>query len=1345
VTGLRIFLSHASEDLGVAGQVHGWLTAAGHEVFLDRHLHDGIDVGDEWEDRLHEQLRRADAVVCIVTRTFVASTWCTAEIAVVRARGGRVLPVRAEPGVDHPLLGSVQYADLTVDRDGARTRLLAAAQRLVISGGRGWSDERSPFPGLRPFEADEHLAFFGRDADVERLTGLLRSPVERAEQAALVVVGPSGCGKSSLVRAGVAPVMAAEEGWRVLPPFVPGTDPVEALAVALTMAAAPPGPAWTVADVRTALKNDGVVSLAHDLLLADRRNPGRHLLVVVDQLEQLVTLTPAPQRACFTALLAAGLAGPVRVVATLRPEFVADPGLADLRTSIQPLAPLGPAALRLAIEGPAELGGLVMPPELVSRLVDETGGGTALPLLAFTLARLTEHAGRGDTVTVAAYERLGGVAGALQTQADAALAAATAATGATRDEVLAVLLTLVAVDAQSRPTGRARHLDERAAAVVAAFVERRLLVTAAAPDRRATTGVAHETFLSAWAPLRDAIAEAATALRARGAVEEAARDWEERDRPAERLWEKGRLSAALADVGARIVPAPDTGSGVPTAPARSRWVPGRSRVLVADRVDLDPASRRFLHASVRRDRFLRSRLVVVLTALLVATGTLAAVAVSRGVRLDRELTAAGAQLLATAAEARARDDPVFASRMALAAWHAAPDDPAARGALARRFVGMRSVERVRDDILGGRIFGMTTADGGRSLIVAHDLGATVVTDPLGSTPVVRHVPGATSGIAYVPSPDGRWLAGVERDGAALLWDLRTPDGPVLLARVAPPTALVAPVLAFSADSSRLILALTDADGGQQASMWDVERRAPLPLPAGVIGEQEIVAGMSFTADPSQVVVTSSDELFGRTRVTTRSLQDGTLRHVFTDGAAGSPTALTADAGPTVVLSCRIADVGSLDHIAVLAADTAAEVARIPLAQGCGSWYLTSDQRHVAELSSPSTTGHRLARIVGIADGGVVDVTIPPAPTAESTRPGTMTVLEPAGGPTTVIVGRQSTLLQLRTTPNPLPADSTPLTTTVDGRHLVGRRGQDVTVRDAVTGSEVTRRTLPAGFGPDDVLDAAVLDRLAVVTRIDGRWQIQTFDLPWLQPVESYRPPGPERPGVAPSESATFDDNRVVAVVGGLLSVWDRSSQRMVSDPVLVWDEPLPGDAVADVAFRPGGRDEVALTARNRPVLVWDIVQRRVTARLPVESPAPGSVFTPDGRRLVVRTANGTFETWDVGAVRRTSTPLFIPGSRNLVGFSGDGYLVSNDENDTLSLWDLDRGAPSGSLPLVPGQRPAPGALPDSVRLEESGRMPTSLPLDARVWADGLCAAVGGYTEAEMRALPAGTQDRRPCP
>jgi hypothetical protein len=206
----KVLVSHASKDADMAAVVHRWLVDDGHKAFLDHDLSDGLVVGEEWERRLRERLRWADAVVCVLTSAYLASVWCTAELTIARSRGSRLLPLRAEPGVRHPLLDSVQNVDMTIDAAAARARVAEALLRVDAAGGYGWPDDRSPFPGLRPLDMDEHSVFFGRARELEQLATLLRSPAERADPAALVIVGPSGCGKSSLVRAGLLPVIAAE-------------------------------------------------------------------------------------------------------------------------------------------------------------------------------------------------------------------------------------------------------------------------------------------------------------------------------------------------------------------------------------------------------------------------------------------------------------------------------------------------------------------------------------------------------------------------------------------------------------------------------------------------------------------------------------------------------------------------------------------------------------------------------------------------------------------------------------------------------------------------------------------------------------------------------------------------------------------------------------------------------------------------------------------------------------------------------------------------------------------------------------------------------------------------------
>lgn len=130
----KVFVSHASDGLDQAGQVYRWLVEAGHEVFLDRNRRDGIPVGEEWRQRLHERLRWADVVVCVVTSAYRTSRWCAAEVEVARSRGSRLMPLQAEPGVVDPSLESIQHIDMARDPVAACTELVAALLKSMPPG-----------------------------------------------------------------------------------------------------------------------------------------------------------------------------------------------------------------------------------------------------------------------------------------------------------------------------------------------------------------------------------------------------------------------------------------------------------------------------------------------------------------------------------------------------------------------------------------------------------------------------------------------------------------------------------------------------------------------------------------------------------------------------------------------------------------------------------------------------------------------------------------------------------------------------------------------------------------------------------------------------------------------------------------------------------------------------------------------------------------------------------------------------------------------------------------------------------------------------------------------------------
>ena len=775
----RVFVSYSSAETALTRYLHEVLVAEGHDVFLDRHLQDGIHPSQNWKNNLFERLRWADAVVGLVSDAYVTSQWCFAEIAIAQTLGRVVLPVVVAQDVRHPLLDAIQHINYAADPVAGLARLTAELRDIDAAGGGGWPDGRSPFPGLKAFEADLRQAFFGRRDENRSLAGMLRAQIDQGATQMLVVVGPSGCGKSSLVRAGLLPTMAADPGWLTMPALTPAAraggsaDPVAGLAVLLATEARFVGLTWTVRDVAARLEASiGLAALVDELLVAA---PGRRrrLLLVVDQFEELLTQTPPDLRRHFVVLLREGMVGRLAVVATLRPEFLAavqaDDSIGGLARQIIELAPLRRESLRTVVEQPCQLAGIGIDRELVDLLVADANAGEALPLLAFTLRELADGVTRGGHLSAARYHELGGVVGALAGQADLAMTAAQARTGRSRDEVISGLLRLVTVDEQDRPTRwrtPVTDLPEAVRAELDEFVRHRLLVT----DTRAgiaVVAVAHEAFLTGWPPLARAIAERATALKMRPQVENAARQWSNGGHASVNLWEGNQLASAVADTGAHPMP---------------NRIGLRRRQVIADRIELSADARTFLHACIRRERRRRTRTVTILASLLAIAlvGAGAALVGQRDARnqqklADQQRTVAVAHGLVAQAESIRGRDPRTALRLGVAARHVTDDDAARAG-----------------------LFKTVT-----------------------STTITASLTGHTASVTSMAwSPDRHTLATASRDRTVLLWDFTDWDRP---ARIGSPLTGTADVtsVAWSPDGRTIATGSED----QTVTLWDVTDHA----------------------------------------------------------------------------------------------------------------------------------------------------------------------------------------------------------------------------------------------------------------------------------------------------------------------------------------------------------------------------------------------------------------------------------------------------------------------------------------------------------------------------------------
>ncbi len=401
------------------------------------------------------------------------------------------------------------------------------------------SDDATPYPGLAPFTEADAEHFFGREREVARLWRKITN------RRLLAVVGPSGAGKSSLLRAGV--VARTPPEWRAVVCH-PGDEPFLALARALA-----PDLSGDTEEMRQLLAiHDPDVALA---VTARWRGRWADALVVVDQFEELFTVTPGPLRDRFVDLLrrlvdAAG----IHLVLVLRDDFLLDchdyPQLAPIFADLTPVGPPAGPDLRRAITEPAA--GLLygfesetLVDEMVAEVETERG---ALPLVAFAVSRLWELRDRERRLlTRSAYDEIGGVGGALAQHAETTLEAI----GPERLPIVRELFRNLVTAQRTRAVRRADDLlsvfDEAergdARDVLDALINARLLTsfdeadadeTAQPPRRRVE--IVHESLLRAWPRLVRWQTQDADAAQLRDQLRQATELWRARGEPDDLLW-----------------------------------------------------------------------------------------------------------------------------------------------------------------------------------------------------------------------------------------------------------------------------------------------------------------------------------------------------------------------------------------------------------------------------------------------------------------------------------------------------------------------------------------------------------------------------------------------------------------------------------------------------------------------------------------------------------------------------------------------------------------------------------------------------------------------------------------
>jgi len=316
----------------------------------------------------------------------------------------------------------------------------------------------------------------------------------------------------------------------------------------------------------------GPHGLANCLAMLSPRSD-RHTLLVVDQFEELFTLTKTRERrqefvaSLVTAARSRGAYG-VRLLLCLRSDFYPHcldyPELVEWISQHQVvLVRPGPEQLRDVIERPSKVSGLTFESGLVDTIlrevVDEPGG---LPILGHALLALWERRD-GSSLTHRAYGDIGGVGGALKNHADAvfkslslegqtfarkvfvSLTHVSGATVETRRRVSKETLSRLGSDRQLAQEVLDKLLAERLLVVTRAPA----LLSAGAPSSgnggtEDVVEVAHEALIRNWPRLQRWLDEDREAILVERRVQQAAAEWLAMDRDPNQLYRGARLSQA---------------------------------------------------------------------------------------------------------------------------------------------------------------------------------------------------------------------------------------------------------------------------------------------------------------------------------------------------------------------------------------------------------------------------------------------------------------------------------------------------------------------------------------------------------------------------------------------------------------------------------------------------------------------------------------------------------------------------------------------------------------------------------------------------------------------------------